>query len=112
MFGTKDKTRELINEIWDGDYHIVAAGDDAPTKKEVINFGKKYGVSFPKDYIAHSTGDLGGFFIEVKEELWPNAEELSVGPFWTFLRGVYSYAYSEDAPEWLKISVASDQFKE
>lgn len=57
-------------------------------------------------------GDLGGFFIEVKEELWPYAEELSVAPFWEFLLGVYSYAYSEDAPEWIKIHIAAEQFKE
>ncbi|MGN5108358.1 hypothetical protein ACTG18_08835 [Aeromonas hydrophila] len=112
MVNVTDKTRELILDIWDDDYYIVAAGDQAPTKNEVINLGEKYGVNFPEDYISHAMGDLGGFFIEVKEELWPYAEELSVAPFWEFLRGVYSYSYSEDAPEWMKISIAAEQFKD
>ncbi|MCC0183545.1 hypothetical protein LEO76_18865 [Aeromonas hydrophila] len=112
MVNVTDKTRELILEIWDDDYYIVAAGDQAPTKDEVIILGEKYGIKLPDDYISHAMGSLGGFFIEVKEELWPYAEVLAVAPFWEFLRGVYSYAYSEDAPEWMNIHIAAEQFKE
>ena len=68
MVNVTDKTRELILDIWDDDYYIVAAGDQAPTENEVINLGEKYGVNFPEDYIFHALGDLGRFFIEVKEE--------------------------------------------
>lgn len=112
MVNVTDKTRELILDIWDDDYYIVAAGDQAPTKDEVIILGEKYGIKLPDDYISHAMGSLGGFFIEVKEELWPYAEILAVEPFWEFLRGVYSYAYSEDAPEWMNIHIAAEQFKE
>ncbi|MGB1251461.1 MAG: hypothetical protein ACPG8W_12650 [Candidatus Promineifilaceae bacterium] len=112
MLTPKDVTKDLVNEIWDDDYYIVAAGDDAPSKEEVIEFGKSFGVTFPDDYLAHSTGRMGGFFITVKEEVWPHAEEFEVGPFWMFLRGVYSYAYSEDAPDWLNIAVAADHYEE
>lgn len=112
MVHMKDKTRDLILEIWDCDYYIVAAGDQAPKKSEVITLGEKYGINFPDDYISHAVGELGGFFIEVKDELWPYAEGLAVAPFWEFLRGVYSYAYSEEAPEWMNIHIAAEQFKE
>lgn len=107
-----DKTRELLTDMWDGDYYLIAAGEQAPTKNEVMEFAKKYGVTFPDDYIVHATGDLGGFFIEVKESLWPYPEGLAVAPFWEFLRGVYSYAYSDEVPEWMNISIAAKYFKE
>ncbi|MFM5364009.1 hypothetical protein ACET98_23390, partial [Aeromonas veronii] len=41
MVHMKDKTRDLILEIWDCDYYIVAAGDQAPKKSEVITLGEK-----------------------------------------------------------------------
>ena len=112
MVNATDKTRELILKIWDDDYYIVAAGDQAPIKEEVMVLGEKYGIKLPDDYISHAIGALGGFFIEVKEELWPYAEILAAAPFWEFLRGVYSYAYSEDTPEWMNIHIAAEQFKE
>ncbi|PPA31319.1 hypothetical protein C3737_03850 [Aeromonas jandaei] len=112
MTNVTDNTRELILEFWDDDYYIVAAGDQAPTKNEVVTFGDRYGIKFPDDYISHAVGELGGFFIEVKEELWPYSEVLAVAPCWEFLRGVYSYAYSEEAPEWMNIYIAAEQFKD
>lgn len=60
MVHMKDKTRDLILEIWGCDYYIVVAGDQAPKKSEVITLGEKYGINFPDDYISHAVGELGG----------------------------------------------------
>lgn len=108
----KDITLDLINEIYDGDYSVVAAGDDAPSTQEVQALAAEYGASLPEDYIVHATGKMGGVVVEVKEEIWPQAEEFAVAPFWEFCRGVYSFAFSEAAPDWLRIRVAADQFAE
>jgi hypothetical protein len=113
MFITKDKTEEIINLIWDRDeYAMFAAGNDAPSKKEVLNLAKQYGVTLPKDYIAHVTGPWGSPYLEVKEEIWPRHKAGDVGPFWSFLYGLLVFAFSEEAPDWMQIKVAADEFKE
>lgn len=112
MFGPKDKTEEIINLIWHReDYFLVAAGEDAPSQKEVLELGAKYGVKLPKDYIAHVIGKYGSPYLEVREHLWPRHKEGDVGPFWSFLYGVFVYAYSRQAPDWMQISIAADEFK-
>ena len=113
MFGPKDKTEEIINLIWNKEvYYLVAASNDAPTKKEVKEIASSFGISVPADYIAHATGYWGSPYLEVREEYWPRHKVYDVGPFWSFLYGVFVYAYSEEAPEWMQIKVAAQEFKE
>jgi hypothetical protein len=113
MFGTKDRTEDIINLIWDRDeYYLVAAGKDAPSKKQVKEVAVRYGVRLPDDYIVHATGRWGSPYLEVREDLWPRHKAGDVGPFWSFLYGVFVYAYSEEAPEWMQISVAAKEFEE
>jgi len=72
MFGPKDKTEDIINLIWNRDeYYLVAAGNDAPTKKEIKDTASRYGIKLPKDFIVHATGRWGSPYLEVKEEFWP-----------------------------------------
>ena len=111
MFGTKDKTRNLVNAVCDGDYFVMAAGSGAPAKKELLSFAKEFSVKFPKDYIAHSTGEMVGLYVEVKEDIWPKPKVLDVGPFWTFCYGIYTYAFSDSAPEWMQIRKAAEEFR-
>ena len=106
MFFRKDKTKECIDEIWDDDYYIVAAGDDAPSKQRVLDVSKSVGVILPSDYLLHAVGRMGGLYIEVRDEIWPKPKEFDVGPFWSFCYGIYSFAYSEEAPDWLRIDTA------
>ena len=111
LFGSKDRTEDIINLIWDKDeYYLVAAGKDAPSKKQVMAVAAKYGVQLPADYIAHATGQWGSPYLEVREHLWPRHKEGDVGPFWSFLYGLFVYAYSEEAPDWMQISPAADEF--
>jgi hypothetical protein len=113
MFGTKDHTEEIINLIWDREkYYLVAAGKSAPSKKELKDFASSYGVTFPSEYLAHASGYWGGLYLEVREEFWPRHKVGDVGPFWSFLYGVFVHAYSEEAPEWMQLKPAADEFQE
>lgn len=113
MFSAKDRTEAIIDLIWDHEkYYIASAGDQAPTKKELQAFAASYGVKFPKEYIAHASGYWGGLYLDVKEEFWPRHKAGDIGPFWSFLYGIFIYAYSSEAPEWMQLKVAADEFKE
>ena len=111
IFEVKDKTKEIIDSIWCSDYYIVAARESAPSIKEVKAFAAKYSVTLPKEYISHVTGFYGSPYFEVKEEFWPRHKEFDVGPFWSFLYGLFVYAYSDDAPDWMNIKVATEEFQ-
>lgn len=111
FFGTKDKTEAIINTIWDREaYYMVSAQSDAPSKQHVKDLAARYGVRLPAEYIAHVTGWWGSPYLEVKEHLWPRHKAGDVGPFWSFLYGLYIYAYSEEAPGWMQIGPAADEF--
>ena len=79
MFFRKDKTKECIDEIWDDDYYIVAAGDDAPSKQRVLDVSKSVGVILPSDYLLHAVGRMGGLYIEVKDGIWPKQDDIIIG---------------------------------
>lgn len=112
LFGAKDRTEEIINLIWDRDeYYLVAAGKDAPSKQKVVEVATKYGVRLPEDYIAHATGHWGSPYLEVRAKIWPRHKAGDVGPFWSFLYGVFVYAYSAEAPDWMQIEGAADEFE-
>jgi hypothetical protein len=113
MFGPKDRTEEIINLIWNREeYSMFAAGEDAPNKQTVKGIGERYGVKVPKDYLAHATGPWGSPYLEVKEEFWPRHSAGDVGPFWSFLYGLWVYAYSDKAPDWMQIWGAANEFRE
>lgn len=113
MPGPKDQTEEIINLIWNREkYYLVTAGDLAPSEKELRNFAAGYGVSLPAEYFAHATNHWGGLYLEVREEFWPRHKAGDVGPFWSFLYGVFVHAYSDEAPEWMQMKPAADEFKE
>lgn len=112
LFKTKDKTQDLLNTIWCDDYYVVAAGESAPSKGDMEALAKEYGVKFPKEYVAHSINYFGGLYLEVKEDVWPRAKAGDVGPFWSFLYGITTYAFSDEAPDWMRIDIAASEFKE
>ena len=112
MFGKKDRTKEILDSIWDEDYRVVAAGEDAPSKSWLKGYVKENGFKLPKEYISHAANFYSGLYVEVNEEVWPRAEEFSVAPFWSFLYGVFSYAFNEESPEWMNADIARKEFQE
>lgn len=108
-----DETEDIINLIWDNNvYYLVAAGKEAPTTNEMEAFASSHGIPLPPDYLSHMTGYWGGLYIEVREKFWPRHKAGDVGPFWSFLYGLFVYAYSENAPDWMNIHMATQQFQE
>ncbi len=56
-------------------------------------------------------GPLGGLYLEVKEEVWPRAKPLEVGPFWSFLYGLAVYGFAHDIPEWMDMRRQAEAFR-
>lgn len=109
----EDQTRDIINLIWNREkYYLVAAGESAPARAALEAFASEYGVVFPEQYLAHASGSLGGLYLEVREEFWPRHKAYDVGPFWSFLYGVFTHALSDEAPEWMQLRPAADEFRE
>jgi hypothetical protein len=108
-----DQTEDIINLIWDREnYYLVAAGDSAPSISELEAFASEYGVTFSDEYLAHASNPWGGLYLEVREEFWPRHRARDVGPFWSFLYGVFVYAFSPEAPEWMQLRTVAEEFKE
>lgn len=112
MFFTKDRTEEILDKYLDGDFYVAAAGEGAVSKRALADVGRQLGCAFPKDFIAHSTGRLGGVYVEVKANVWPRPRQFEVGPFWTFLYAVFVYGIGPDVPDWMDLRLAAAKFRE
>src|SRR4051794_8393108 len=82
-------------------YVVFAQYGNEPSLEDVTRFGAKVGFRFPEEFRQFAIHPLGGVYIEVKEEIWPRPKEYDVGPFWSFLYGVYVYSLSSEAPDFL-----------
>ena len=69
LFQAKDRTEEILERYLDGDFSSSAALDEAPTRAQLKAVAKRYGCRLPEEFLAHSTGEYGGIYIEVKERL-------------------------------------------
>lgn len=108
-----DRTWELMQKHLEADtYYIVSSQDSAPTAEALQAIAKSFGCELPRDFIAHSTNKYGGLYVEVKEELWPRPKELDVGPFWSFLYGLYTLNAAEGIPDFLNLEVHAGEFQE
>lgn len=113
MPAANDQTEEIINLIWDREkYYIVCGGGSAPSKEALETFAAGYGVTLPDQYLSHASGYWGGLYLEVREEFWPRHKAFDVGPFWSFLYGLFTHALSDEAPEWMQLKVAADEFRD
>ena len=109
---TSDKTKDILNRYLDHHFYVAAAGANAPSKSDLNALGRRLGCRFPPEFIAHSTGALGGAYIEVKEEFWPRPKIYDVAPFWTFLYALYVFGATPDIPEWMDLERQALKFRE
>lgn len=112
LFAPADATKSIFDRYLDAHFYVAAAGNDAPNKAQIADAAKRLGCRFPKEFIAHSTGRLGGAYVEVKEELWPRPKEYEVGPFWSFLYGFWVYGFAPEVPDWMSIELAAKKFRQ
>jgi len=90
---------------------MYACGDTGPSVEEVEAFASEAGVRLPEDFIDFSVSQIGGLYLAVKEELWPRGKVFDVGPFWSFLYGLYVYGFGREIPEYMDIRVQTPIFR-
>jgi hypothetical protein len=114
----KDKTMEILRTYLDSDFKVFPMAPRKTTLAEIKEVELELAVQFPPEFIAHLLGEgtevLGerGLYIEVKEEVWPRPQKFDVGPFWTFLYGLYTYTAIKDSENWMQLTHAAREFTE
>jgi hypothetical protein len=107
-----DRTWELLQKHLDsGYYDIVSSQDSAPSESELQRVGHELGCRLPDVFVVHSTNRYGGLYVEVKEEFWPRANALDVGPFWSFLYGLYTSNIAEGIPDFMNLHSHANEFQ-
>ena len=91
-------------------FNVFAAGANAPSEAEVEAFEQQIGFRLPQDFREFTLSELGGLYIEVREELWPRPKLFDVGPSWTFDYGFMVFGLSRQAPEWLDLRAQYEAF--
>jgi hypothetical protein len=91
-------------------FNVFAARESAPSEADVEAFEQRIGFRLPEEFRDFTMSELGGLYIEVREELWPRPKPLDVGPAWTFLYGFMVFGLSREAPEWLDLRAQYEKF--
>ena len=84
-------------------FQVVACQGNEPSDADIDAFERLCGLSLPAEFREFTMSPLGGLYMEVREVLWPRAEEFAVGPHWSFLYGVKVFGIASDMPEWLDL---------
>jgi hypothetical protein len=85
-------------------YRVSAQQGAEPSEAEVRAFISQHDFPIDDELVAILTHPLGGLFMDVSPDIWPESREYDVGPAWTFMRGVMAYTLSPDAPDWLSMA--------
>lgn len=93
-------------------FQVFACQDNEPSEEDVAEFEASIGFSLPEEFREYSMSQLGGLYMEVRDEIWPKAKMYDVGPFWSFLRGIMVYGFSADVPENMDIRVQTSDLRE
>ena len=107
----RDKTKKLLDKYLDEDFSCFACGNEAPSKQELADLAMRLEVQFPDEFIQHATSKWGGIYIEVKEAVWPRPKPYDVGSFWSFLYAIYVYGIGSEAPDWMNLELAANEFR-
>ncbi len=108
---TTDRTRAILRKYLDADFTCMVGEAGVTSAEQIEHLGHEIGCRFPSEFIAHCTGDLPGLYVEVKEEKWPRPKLYEVGPTWSFQYGLFVYSLSSDAPEWMQLVPALEEFR-
>lgn len=104
---------EFDNRVWQAldpidekIFQVVAA--PAASAAEIAAIEERIGFALPADFVTFSNKH-NGLAVVARDEAWPEGEEFSVGPAWTFWRGVLLLGIdTEHLPEWASIGGSLD----
>jgi len=102
----------VLNTHLDWDFMVFPAGNDAPSELVFKEFENQIGFQLPDEFRLFSCSNLGGIYVEVKESVWPRHKEYDVGPYWSFLYGMFVYSLSSASPEWMDLKAKTPWFRE
>lgn len=108
----EETIQAILNKYRDDDFSVWLCGDHRPGEDEIFAFEGEYGISLPEEFREFCMSYYGVFYIEAKEEVWPQAELYTVAPHWTFLYGFYVYGFSDQVSEFHDIRVQTKLFRE
>lgn len=98
---------EILEELDCEYFQVVAA--PAPDEETVAAINTLAGFPVPEAYAAFCQR-TNGLCVMAREEFWPEAQVYSVGPAWTFWRGVVLLGMdTEELPEWARITSVYQQ---
>lgn len=101
----------IMRKHIDREFSLFACGEKPPSQADIAAYERDAGCELPSDFRAFAQGPLGGLYVEVKEEVWPRAKPLEVGPFWSFLYGLAVYGFVHDIPEWMDMRRQGETFR-
>lgn len=108
-----DRTWELMQKhLESGCYYIVSSQDSAPDAETLRGVFQSLGCPLPDEFLWHATNRYGGLYVEVNEDLWPRPKEFDVGPFWSFLYGLYTLNVADGIPDFMNLAEAATSFQD
>lgn len=93
-------------------YQVVACMGNEPSENDILEFEQNIGIKLPQEFREFTMSSLGGLYMNVKEEVWPQAQLYDVGPFWSFCRGIIVYGIAIDIPDFLDIRLKTKELHE
>lgn len=93
-------------------YKVFACMGNEPSEEDIKAFEDQYQIHLPADFREFTMSPIGGLYMDVQEELWPQAQPFDIGPFWSFCRGIIVYGIANNIPEFLDIRVRTKELHE
>ena len=93
-------------------YETAACMGYEPSEEEIQTFENQYHIKLPDEFRVFTMSPLGGLYMDVREEIWPQGEAFDVAPFWTFCRGIMVYGLSDVIPDFLNLRLKTKALHE
>ena len=106
-----DETEAILDRHLDGDFRIFPMAETKTSAAQIEAIGRKYGVVYPQELVAHICGRFPGLYVEVKEEIWPRPKPYEVGAFWSFLYALHTFTSAPESDDWMRLDHAADSFQ-
>lgn len=83
----------------------------AATEDDVLTFEKQIGFQLPTDFRQFSMSPLGGLYMSVKKQYWPDPKPGEHGALWMFLSGIKVFGLAAQTPHWIDMRVKLKEFR-